>query len=188
MSALVRIATCLTGLGVIALVPLTAQSDGQQAPPQTLELFAARPTANVIWSKAIGRIESKEARASLAAVVIEDATTAPGLMRGLRIDLAHNIANPVCDWKYTAWRIMCERANAAVYVEERELAADRDSLRHGAANLPSCEQVSQYQSGTASRPESTGLIVCGYVFPDFQAARMAELFAKAIAELKAAPR
>ncbi|HWB98577.1 MAG TPA: hypothetical protein VG672_17830 [Bryobacteraceae bacterium] len=74
--------------------------------PSPLEAFAARPTAAVIWSRHIGRLETRYSQATFTAVIVEDRTATPSLMRGVRIDLAHVGGTPNCDWRYTAWRIM----------------------------------------------------------------------------------
>jgi hypothetical protein len=155
--------------------------------PSPLEAFVGRPTAEVTWSKVIGRLESQEARATITALIVEDKTTAPSVMRGIRVNLTHIGATPSCDWKYWAWRIMCQRANAAVYVEEGPLETVRNSIKRGAAELRPMEFISQYSTTTPGRA-STGLIVCGYQFSDRRPEDLAELFTSAITELKAAPR
>jgi len=157
--------------------------------PSPLEAFAARPTARVIWSQSVGQLESQDARAMITALIVEDTTSTPSLMRGLRIDLAHNVANPNCDLRYWAWRIMCERTNAAVFIEERRLVEVRDQLERGVAQLP--EFISPYEqhvnSGGGMVLVAKGLIVCGYQFSDGEPRELAALFTKGIEELKAAP-
>ena len=156
-------------------------------PPTPLEAFAARPTARVVWSKEIGRLDSPESRATITALVVADEAGGPREMRGVRVDLAHVGATPNCDWKYEAWRIMCRRADAAIYVEQGRLDAVRDSLKRGAAQLRPMEFISEYRMTAAGR-ESAGLIVCGYQFSGRRRGELAELFTRAAAELKAAPR
>jgi hypothetical protein len=155
--------------------------------PTPLEAFAGRPTAHLTWSEVIGGLESQESRATVIALVVEDKTSDPSVMRGIRVDLAHIGATPGCDWKYWSWRIMCERANAAIYIEEGRLERVRDGVRRGAAELRPMEFISKY-SMTASGKETTGLIVCGYTLSERQPAELAELFTSAIAKLKGAPR
>jgi hypothetical protein len=154
--------------------------------PTPLEAFAGRPTARVAWSKVIGRLESQESRATVTALILEDVTSEPSVMRGIRVDLAHIGAHPSCDWKNSAWRIMCQRANAAVYVEDGRLEAVSNGIKRGAAALRPMEFISQYRT-TNPLQASTGLIVCGYQFSDRQPGDLAELFTRAIAELKTAP-
>jgi hypothetical protein len=143
---------CLGAWAVGGVAPVAAE--GEQPPneqpnellPSPLEAFAARSTATVFWSKMIGRLEGPESRATVTALIVEDATATPSVMRGLRIDLAHIGAPPSCDWNYVAWRIMCKRANAAVYVEEGRLEEVRNSLKRGGAVLRPWEFISHYTS------------------------------------------
>jgi aspartate/tyrosine/aromatic aminotransferase len=72
---------------------------------------------------------------------------------------------------------MCERANAAVYVEEQRLEEVRNWIGRGAAELRPMEFISA---------STSGLIVCGYQFSDREPSELAALFTRAIAELKEA--
>ena len=156
--------------------------------PTPLEAFAGRPTAHVTWSKVIGNFESQESRATVTALVVEDNTSEPSVMRGIRIDLAHIRETPSCDWKYWAWRIMCQRANAAVYVEEGRLEGVRKGIERGAAELRPMEFISQYRTNAQGRTTSKGLIVCGYQFSHREPEELAEMLSRAITELKEGPR
>ena len=156
-------------------------------PPTPLEQIATRATAQVTWSKVIGSLESVESRATITALIVEDKTSEPSGMRGIRVDLAHLTATPRCDWKYTAWRILCERANAAIYIEEKRLEPVRNGISRGAAELRPMEFISRF-SASGAGVESTGLIVCGYQFSNRQPDELANLITRAIDELKAAPR
>ena len=86
---------------------------------------------------------------------------------------------------------MCRQANAATYIEEERLDMVRKSIERGAAELRPCDQISTYRT-TALDGVSTGLIVCGYRFPDRlperHNSRLAALITRAIEELRAAPR
>lgn len=183
------IAVCFAGFAISGVAQVAAPGDLQtgapprELPPSPLEAFAARSAAKVVWSKVIGRLESREARATIMALILEDPTSTPSVMRGLRIDLAHNL-DARCDWKYLAWRIMCQRANAAVYVEEGRLETVRHGIERGAAELRPTEYISQYGGSDVSG----GLIVCGYQFSDHRPRELAALFTRAIAELRAATR
>jgi hypothetical protein len=178
---------CLAGFTVSRVAPVAAPANQQkdeqpsELPPSPLEAFAARPTTTVVWSKLIGRLEGPESRATVTALIVEDATDTPRVMRGLRIDLAHIGAPPSCDWKYVAWTIMCKRANAAVFVEEGRLEGVRNRLERGAAHLRPWEFISHYTS-----TGSSGLIVCGYQFSYRRSSELAALFTGAIAALKEA--
>jgi hypothetical protein len=155
--------------------------------PSPLEAFAERPTARVTWSKIIGSLESKESRATITAIIVEDEAGNQSKMRGIRVDLAHIGATPSCNWKYRAWKIMCQRANAAIYIEEERLKSVRNGIKHGAAELRPMEFISRYTVHSLGE-SSTGLIVCGYQFSDRQPGDLAELLTRAMAELKTASR
>jgi hypothetical protein len=182
---------CLAGFAVStvahAAAPANQQNDEQpsELPSSPLEAFAARPTTTVVWSKLIGRLEAPESRATVTALIVEDATATPRVMRGLRIDLAHIGAPPSCDWKYVAWRIMCQRSNAAIYVEEGRLEKVRNSLERGGVELRPMEFISHY---TSTGSGSSGLIVCGYQFSYRRGSELAALFTRAIAALKESSR
>jgi hypothetical protein len=154
----------------------------------TLEAYAARPTAEVIWSKDIGHLKSRYAKARFTVVILEDRTAEPGRMRGLRIDLAHAGESPNCDWKYLAWRILCQRPDAAVWVTEDRLEPVRYGITRGAAELRLFEFVSQYGNPDTSGPGRSGMILCGYDFSGRSSRELAAFFARAITELEKAPR
>ena len=54
---------------------------------EALEHFASKPTAQVTWSKEVGRIDTDQAHAVIIALVVVDASQTPRQMRGIRIDL-----------------------------------------------------------------------------------------------------
>ena len=182
-SAVVVALTCCLFLNIgIAQVNSTPSLE-----PTPLEAFAGRPTAHVTWSQVIGSLESQESRATVTALIVEDNTSDPGVMRGIRVDLAHIGPTPSCDWKYWAWRIMCQRANAAIYIEEVRLEGVRNGVKRGAAELRPMEFISKYGKIVQGQ-KTTGLIVCGYQFSERQPEELSELFTSAIAKLKGAPR
>src|SRR5262249_43108483 len=188
---------CALGICVIACAYssalVVAVANSQQAaaqaedlPPSPLEAFAARPTAKVVWSKTIGRLEGSEARATIVALAVGDSTQASAVMRGVRIDLEHLVLNPKCDQVYLAWRVMCKRANAAVFVEEARLEEVRTWLGRGSAQLRHGEYISQYWM-RGNGQESTGLILCGYTLPGRTPSELADLLKSAIDELREHP-
>ena len=181
-AVVVAIACCL-----LLNIGIAQVNSSPSLEPTLLEAFAGRPTAHVTWSEVIGSLESQESRATVIALVVEDQTSDPSVMRGIRVDLAHIGATPNCDWKYWSWRIMCQRPNAAIFIEEGRLERVRNGVKRGAAELRSMEFISKY-SMTGPGRETTGLIVCGYKFSERQPAELAELFTSAIAKLKDAPR
>lgn len=163
---------------------LAQVSSTRSLPPTPLEAFVARPKANIKWSKTIGQLESSESRATVTALEVEDETSEARVMRGIRVDLSHIGPTPSCDWKYTAWRIMCQRENAAVYIEEGRLESVRDNLRTGSAQLRPMEFISSYSVESLGRT-SGGLIVCGYQFSNRRTEDLAVLLARSMIELKA---
>jgi hypothetical protein len=180
--AAVTIVSCLS-----FNIALAQENQTYSLQPTPLEAFAGRPAAQVTWSKVIGSLESQESRATITAIIVEDKTSKPSVMRGIQVALAHIGATPTCDWKYTSWKIMCKRANAALYIEEVRLGSVRDRIKLGAAQLRPMEFISQYRTNAPGRA-STGLIVCGYQFSDRLPGELAELLTRAIVELKRSPR
>ena len=178
---------CVLALCIAGCVLSSVAAAQAALAPSPLEAFAARSTANVLWSITLGRLDSRDALATFTLVSIEDPAAAK-VMRGLRIDLAHVGGPPACDWKYEAWQIMCQRKNAAVYVEEDRLEQVRNAIAKGAAELRPSEYISEFRSGGSGRSASTGLIICGYQFADRQPAEVAAIFTQAIAQLKTSSR
>jgi hypothetical protein len=54
---------------------------------EALEHFAKQPTAQVTWSKEVGRIDTAQAHAIITALIVDDATQTPRQMHGISIDL-----------------------------------------------------------------------------------------------------
>src|SRR5258706_5274340 len=54
---------------------------------EAMERFASKTTAQVVWSKEIGRIETDQGHAVITALILEDGTQTPRQMRGVRIEL-----------------------------------------------------------------------------------------------------
>ncbi len=122
-------------------------------PQSSLEAFASRPTTEVAWSKVIGNLESEKARATITALILRDTTSTPSVMRGVRVDLAHTVANPSCSWKYVAWSLMCKRTNAAIFIEDGQLEGVSRSIgrRRAAAPLRSNLPLQVGGSGTGGK-------------------------------------
>jgi hypothetical protein len=179
---------CVAWCAVAGIAPLVWAEDQQLAssrPAQSaLEAFAARPAATVVWSKTIGSLVTEQARATITALVLQDTTTTPGTISGLRIDLAHTALKVTCDWKYEAWNRMCERPNAALYIGNEQLEVVRNALEHGPARVPGCENISPWGGDWGPR----GLIICGYNFAYRSSRELAALLTRGIAELKRVPR
>lgn len=175
----------LVGFALAQAQPGQRQPAPENLPPSPLEAFAAQSSAKVVFSKTVGHFDSRGSHAVLTIIVAEDQVTPKREMRGLRIDLLHHDPSPPpCDWKYSAWQIMCQRPNASIYIEEARLEKVRDQLNRGVAELRHMEFISEYSSSLPS----SGLIVCGYDFPDRRATELMALLTRAIAELRNAER
>jgi len=188
---LIGVSSIVLGFCGIGVLPVArsqqAGASPEDLPPSPLEEFAGRSTAREVWSKPIGTLEGSEARATLTAIAVEDSTQTARLMRGVRIDLKHLVPNPQCDQIYLAWRVMCKRSSAAVFVEEARLEEVRTWLGRGSAQLRHAEYISQYSSRSNGN-EGAGLILCGYTFPGRTTNELADMFKTAIDELRTAPR
>ena len=80
-----------------------------QTPLEAFEHFAKRPTSRVVWSKEVGRIDTDRAHAVITALIVEDATSKPQRMRGIRIDLSEG---DVKDQVYTSEDLLERLTNA----------------------------------------------------------------------------
>ena len=177
------IGLCLTSVVAARGVELQQVDD---LAPTPLEAFAARPGAKVVWSSTIGQLDGPQARATVVALAIEDASSTPGVMRGVRIDLAHLEAEPDCNLIYRAWAILCARANAAVYLEEDRLERVRAGVERGAAEVHRGNFISVFRRG--GRQPGSGLIICGYTLEGRQPEELVALLARATAAWRDAPR
>jgi hypothetical protein len=154
--------------------------------PTPLEALAAQPDAKTAWSKFVGSLDGRTAYATVTAVAVESAASTPRMMRGVRIDLRHEGLRPSCDLKYVEWSVMCDRENAAAFVEESRLAEFRAAVLRGRAEVHAGHPmgVTDFRS---SAPAS-GLLICGYALQDRRLEELAALLAKASTELQNAPR
>lgn len=174
---------------VICGVGLVLGGSVQQLSPTTLEAFAARPTAKVIWSRSVGQLEGPAARATMSAIAIEDPTSTPRVMRGIRIDLVHLVANPDCHLRYGDWAALCARPNAALFLDERDLARARQTMAEkGVAQVhPGFGGgITHFRMGGSVKP--SGLIIVGYTLDGSQPEQLTALFEQALAALADAPR
>src|SRR5262245_24790500 len=156
------------------------QASSNELAPSPLEAFAERSTAKLVWSKPVGVLESTESRATVMSIAVEDASTAPQMKRGVRIDLKHLMGQRNCDVAYTAWRVLCERPNAAIYIEEEQLDKVSESLiRFGTAELRKWEFISNFWAGVQPPSPPTGVIIGGYSFGGRQASDLGKLLINA---------
>jgi hypothetical protein len=160
--------------------------------PTPLEVFAARPTAQIKWSEAVGHIDSGETRVIVTALIIENSVEPPHRMRGIRIDLAN------------------QNARDQVYVEEGKLEALKNALHEIESGIESFRkepESSPYRYLGAAEfwhpnvmvhtlnaayyiaPHSSGLSLSAYKghefrFPDHRPSELAKAISQAMNELK----
>jgi hypothetical protein len=173
----------------IYCVSLVIAGAAQELTPTALEAFAARPGAKVIWSKEVGQLEGSAARATLSAIAIEDPSSTPRLMRGVRIDLTHRVANPDCNLRYWDWAIVCARPNAALFLDESDLSrAHQTMAEKGIARVYAGYSggITHFRVGGSLEP--SGLIVVGYTLDGRRPQELTALLEQAIAALEGAPR
>ena len=168
----------------IALTATIADAQAPEPPLTRLEQFAARPGAAVVWSQQIGQLDSPVAHARLTAVAIEEPTSTPRIMRGLRIDLEHRQPNPDCNLRFHLHVVLCSRPNAAILFDEDSLPRVRAGVARGNAedNL-----IFRFWTGGGGQ-EKVGLIIGGYNFDHWLPEHLTALLDKAVVELKNAPR
>ena len=136
-----------------------------------LEAFAGQPTANVTWSKEVGRIDSAEARAVVTALVVEDEVQPPHRMGGIRIDLA---TQNETDQVY-----LDDASLEAVKKALDEIASGLESFRNERGNAPfrylgSCElrplrpAVHTLSAAYYIAPDSSGLSLSAFKGQEFR--------------------
>lgn len=152
--------------------------------PTPLESLAAQPGAKTIWSRPIGQLDSAASRATVTAVAVEEVTSTPQIMRGLRIDLVHLQPNPNCDLRFWSHRILCARPNAAIFFEEDSLGRVQAGVKRGNAenNL-----IISYRTGRSDN-QTVGLIVGGYDFHHRKPEELITLIERGVFESTNAPR
>ena len=122
----------------------------------------------------------------MSAVAVESATSTPPILRGVRIDLRHEGLRPDCNLKYVEWSVMCEREQAAAFVEESRLAGFREAVLRGRAELHAGHPmgVTFFRSSVPA----SGLLICGYSLQDRRLEDLAALLEAASIALENAPR
>jgi hypothetical protein len=83
-----RSVTIIFLCGLLFSIGLAQVNPTSALQPTQLEAFAGQATAQVTWSKEVGRIESAEARVVVTALVVKDEMQPRRRMRGIRIELA----------------------------------------------------------------------------------------------------
>lgn len=160
--------------------------------PTKLEAFARRPTAQLKWSKEVGRIDEGKTHAVVTALIIEDATQSPYRMRGIRIDL--NNENAI-DQVYLDVTALVAVRNALVEIESgvesfRKEISSTPNRYHGAAEFwRPYQRIHTLNAAYYIRPDSSGLSLSAYEddqefrFPGHRPLELANLISQAIREL-----
>src|SRR5258708_30606758 len=73
--------------GLLLTIGYGQSTNPTAAKIEAMEGFGSKPTAQVVWSKEVERIDTDQARAVITALIVEDGTQTPKQMRGVRIDL-----------------------------------------------------------------------------------------------------
>lgn len=169
--------------------------------PTPLEAFVRQPSARLAWSTEVGRIDTRQAHATVTAVIVEDTAQPPDRMRGIRIELSDKDRN---DEVYLGEETLVAYRNALDEIS-REAARERDqgtarpsSLKpDGTAYVGAC--LFRYANGSPSvhalsasyyfAPDSSGLVVstfkgAGFRFPERDPSQLSAAIARAIDYLK----
>lgn len=173
-----------------ASVQTAAQRDYQRGrytlEPTPLEALAISADAHTLWSKYVGRLDGGDNYAIVTAVWIESLTTPSKKLRGVRIDLRHDGPARDCWLMHVESVVMCEREQAAVFIEEDRLDAVRAQVRGGR----SAEIHPGHGTGLSTYRSSyeSGLMLCGYALPGRTLDELAAVLDKAAELVKTAPR
>jgi len=150
--------------------------------PMPMEAFALRPGTRLVWTRTIGMLESEDATATIAAIVLANPAAAPSRMRGLRIDLRHRTSPRSCNLRFLDWSVMCARPNAALFYEADQLERVRDGIRRGVAEAHEPNGIVSMHSSV----RGSGVLITGYNFYGVTVEALAELFTQGMAALDAA--
>lgn len=168
--------------------------------PTPLEAFAHLPATRVAWSNEVGRINSKEDRAVIMAVVLEDTAQPPDRMRGIRIDLS---GGDLKDEVYLGEETLVPFKNALNEISreaarERSANTGRDGVTTGGTALLGARlfwygdkipRVHTLNAAYYFGPDSSGLILSafkhgGFRFPDRDPAQLSAAIVRALDQLK----
>jgi hypothetical protein len=179
-------------IAIAVLSAATAPADAQgqyrrgqyTLEPTPLEALAASPDAQTMWSKYVGKLEGGDNYAIVTAVSIQSASRPGRILRGVRIDLRHDGPARDCWLAHVEWTVMCEREQAAAFIDENRLEAFRADVRRGSAEVhpghPS--GITTYRSSYGR-----GLLLCGYQLPGRTIEEIAAMLDTAAELLKTAP-
>jgi hypothetical protein len=175
----------------------TAQEKpAQPLQPTPLEAFANLPATQVLWSKQVGTLDSRESHATVTALVLEDTAVPPNRMRGIKVALFNSKSK---DAIYLAEETLAAYQSAldeiAQSVREsrghaRDFLAPGGTSYFGSCALRSDQPPRVHTLGPSYyfSPDSDGLELSNFRdefrFPDQDPTRLSTAIAVAIDELK----
>lgn len=194
MMGIIPISTLLLILGQAQVCPTSSLQ------PTPLEAFAHLPATHVAWSNEVGRIDGKEDRAVIMAVVLEDTAQPPDRMRGIRIDLSGRDAKDevyLGEETLSAFRDALDEISREA-ARKRSAHTGRDGVTPGGTaflgarlfwygdNVP---QVHTLNAAYYFAPDSSGLVLsafkrAGFRFPDEDPAHLSAAIVRALDQLK----
>lgn len=177
------------------LSPGAVQVATKALQPTKLEAFAGRSTAQVKWSKEVGRIDESDTHAIVTALIIEDGAQSPPRMRGIRIDLSNKSAT---DKVYLDETALVAIRNALAKIERgiedyRKEVSSIPIRYYGAAEFwRPYERIHTLNAAYFIRPDSSGLSLSAYKhqefrFPGHRPGELAEIISRAMRDLEQQP-
>lgn len=162
-----------------------------------MEAFAHQPATHVTWSKQVGSLDSREARAVVTVLVLEDTAQPPDRMRGIRIDFSSPESS---DAVYLGEETLGVYKSALDEIS-RMIPSFRNSAREnlapgGTSYLGACvfrsdkpARVHTLSAAYYFAPDSEGLSLstfkqAGFRFPAEDPSRLSAAIALAIDQLK----
>jgi hypothetical protein len=160
--------------------------------PTRLEAFAGQPTAQVTWSREVGRIDSNEARVVVTALIVENAAQSDKRMRGIRIDLTNqNESDHVYleEAKLEAVKKALEEIESGIETFRKEPASSPHTYLGAAEFWHPHLKVHTLNAAYYIAPDSSGLSLSayreqGFRFPDHRPSELAKAIGQAMDEFK----
>jgi hypothetical protein len=178
---------------VVGIVVAAAAQSASALQLTPLEEFSRRPTARMVWSQAIARIDSDESHAVVTAVVFDDSADPKGRMSGVRVDLVNATGSDqvyIAESALELVRSALEEIAMGIDVE-RAQQSDTPFRYLGAALFwhPNGPRVHELNPAFYISPNSSGLSISTYGaeefrFPNRSPAQLATALADAVQKLK----
>ena len=191
------IASAIAFCCLILRVTLAQVNPPLSLQPTPLEAFAHQPTTHVTWSKQVGSLDSREARAVVTALMLEDTAQPPDRMRGIRI----NFSSPDSGDEVYLGEETLGVYKGALDEISRTITGFRNSARDdlapgGSSYLGACvfrsdkpPRVHTLSAAYYFAPDCEGLFLstfkrAGFRFPDQGPFRLSAVIALAMDQLK----